>query len=270
MQEFPPAFEQLALPGLRDAVVLITGGTRGSGWAAAQLFARCGARVALNSRSEEEVRRAAAELHTAFGVPVLPLAADVSSPEQVANMFAALADWSQRALQVLVCNAGYPLMEKLWQTPLHELSSQEIVERFQRVRAVDLEGARYCSAAALRLMLPHKKGSIIFISSTPALAGYQGTPYTEAKAALLGLMRDLSREYSAAGIRVNALALGNIASGWYEQLSAERKRELALEAPLGRWGTPWEVAGAIVFLASELAGYITGHTLVVDGGVLRR
>lgn len=270
MLTLPPAFDQLALPGLKGAVVLITGGTRGSGLATAQLFAQSGAHIAVNSRSAQEAARVAEELHQRYRVPAMPLAADVSSPQEVANMFAQLSSWSKGRLEILVCNAGYRLIDEYWNTPLHNMSERESAEWFQRVRAVDLDGARYCAREALRLMLPQRRGSIICISSTPALAGYRGTPYTEAKAALLGLMRDLSREYSAFGIRVNALALGNIASGWYEKLSEDKKRELAQEAPLGRWGSPFEVAGAILFLASDLAGYITGQTLVVDGGKIAR
>jgi 3-oxoacyl-[acyl-carrier protein] reductase len=111
---------------------------------------------------------------------------------------------------------------------------------------------------------------LIYISSTPALSGYHGTPYTEAKAGLLGLMRDLAREYAPHGIRANAVAPGNIASGWYHQLSEAEKQKLATESPLQRWGLPEEVAGTILFLASELAGYITGQTIVVDGGEVIR
>ncbi|MGH7495855.1 MAG: SDR family NAD(P)-dependent oxidoreductase [bacterium] len=270
MLTLPSSFENFALPGLKDAVVLITGGTRGSGLATAQLFAKCGARVAINSRDSEEAARVAEELQTNYAVPALPLIADISDARTVAGMFRQLSAWSNGRLEVLVCNAGYHLVKQYWHTPLHEMGEVEVEEWFRRVRAVDLDGARLCSREALRLMLPQRRGNIILISSTPALAGYRGTPYTEAKAALLGLMRDLSREYSAHGIRVNALALGNIASGWYENLSEPQKEQLAREAPLGRWGSPFEVAGAIVFLASDLAGYITGHTLVVDGGVLGR
>jgi 3-oxoacyl-[acyl-carrier protein] reductase len=264
----PDSLESLALPGLKDAVVLITGGTRGSGLATAQLFAKCGARVAINSRSSEEVATVAEALQASYGVPTLALVADVSDVRTVAGMFEQLSAWSDGRLEVLVCNAGYRLVQQYWNTPLHEMGEEEIGEWFRRVRAVDLDGARLCCREALRLMVPQRRGSIVLISSTPALAGYRGTPYTEAKAALLGLMRDLSREYSASGIRVNALALGNIASGWYEKLSENQKKELANEVPLGRWGTPFEVAGAIAFLASDLAGYVTGHTLIVDGGVL--
>jgi gluconate 5-dehydrogenase len=122
----------------------------------------------------------------------------------------------------------------------------------------------------LNIKLPQRRGSLIFLSSTPALSGYHGTPYTEAKAALLGLMRDLAREYAPSGIRANAVAPGNIASGWYQRLSGQKKQELANESPLQRWGRPEEVAGAIVFLASDLAGFITGQTIIVDGGKVMR
>jgi 3-oxoacyl-[acyl-carrier protein] reductase len=119
-------------------------------------------------------------------------------------------------------------------------------------------------------MVPQRQGNLIFISSTPALSGYHGAPYTEAKAGLLGLMRDLGREYGKYGIRANAVAPGNIASGWYHQLTESQKQALAAEASLQRWGHPEEVAGAILFLASDLAGFITGQTIVVDGGKVMR
>jgi 3-oxoacyl-[acyl-carrier protein] reductase len=239
---------------------------RGSGRATAELFAQCGARVAINGRSQPDAEKVAAELRQRYKVSALALAADVAEVDAVEKMFTALSQWSNKQLDILVCNAGYPLVDEIWNTPMHEMEKQEVEQWFRQVRAVDLDGARYCSREALRLMLPQRRGSIIFISSTPALSGYQGTPYTEAKAALLGLMRDLAREYGKFNIRVNALALGNIASGWYEKLPETCRQELAVEAPLARWGKPEEVAGAILFLASGLAGFITGQTLVVDGG----
>ncbi len=266
----PPFFRDLALPGLRDAVVFITGSTRGSGLMMAHLFAQCGACVAINGRAHETTQHLAAELHAQYQVPILALPGDVADSAQVAAMFAQLAEWSAQRLDVLVCNAGYPLVQEVWHTPLHEMKNDEAKTWFETVRAVDLEGARDCARHALRLMLPQRRGNIVFISSTPALSGYRGTPYTEAKAALLGLTHDLAREYGPHNIRVNAVALGNIASGWYENLSEAQRRELAREAPLRRWGNPEEVAGAILFLASELSGYITGQTLVVDGGNVMR
>lgn len=265
-----PTFPELALPGLRDAVVFITGSTRGSGLMMAQLFAQCGARVVINGRSAAVTHELAAAIQDKYLVPVLALPGNVANAGAVAEMFARLAEWSAQRLDVLICNAGHPLMHDVWHTPLHAMNEEEVKVWFEMVRAVDLDGARFCARHALRLMLPQRRGSLVFISSTPALAGYRGTPYTEAKAALLGLMHDLAREYGKHNIRVNAVALGNIASGWYENLTEVQREELALEAPLARWGKAEEVAGAIMFLASELSGYITGQTLVVDGGNVMR
>jgi len=270
-------FEKIAMPlfaapltDLRDQVVLVTGGSRGIGLSAARMFASCGAHVAINSRDLREAQAAAQALSETFHVPTQALAADVSDVQQVKNMFENFSMWSRSHLDVLVCCAGYPLIDALWDTPLHEIGDGEIEQWFKNVRAVDLDGARYCSREALRLMMQQKSGTLIFVSATPALAGYHGTPYTEAKAGLLGLMRDIAVEYAPLNIRANAVAPGNIASGWYHRLSEERKAELAKEAPLGRWGTPEEVAGTILFLASALAGYITGQTIVVDGGEVIR
>ena len=132
-------------------------------------------------------------------------------------------------------------------------------------------GAVRCTFEALQIMMPRKNGSIIYISSTPALEGYRGTPYTVAKAGILGLMKDIAREYGKYDIRANALALGNIRTpATFEQLDEDSRKALAQEAPLRRWGDPQEVGKAAIFLASDLSGFITGQTIVVDGGTLRR
>lgn len=270
MAESLPVFDALALPGLRDRVVLITGACRGIGRATAELFARCGAVIAVNGRLEEETNQCAAELRQQFGVRTFAATADVADFLAVRKMFEALQIWSNHRLEILACCAGYPLVNDLWNTPLHQMDERHVEAWFKQVRAVDLDGARYCSHFALKMMVPQRHGNLIYISSTPALAGYHGTPYTEAKAGVLGLMRDLAREYAPHGIRANAVAPGNIASGWYHQLSEVEKQKLATESPLQRWGLPEEVASAILFLASDLAGYITGQTLVVDGGKVIR
>ena len=262
--------EKIALPGLRDRTVLVTGASHGIGRATAELFTRCGAAVAVNGRDATETHQLATVLSEQHGVRTLPVVADVTDAAAVREMFAQLQAWNSNRLDVLVCCAGYPLVEELWRTPLHEMREAEVEQWFHQVRAVDLDGARLCSHHALKIMVPQRRGNLIFVSSTPALSGYYGTPYTEAKAALLGLMRDLAFEYSKHGIRANAVAPGNIASGWYHQLSESQKQELATEAPLQRWGRPEEVAGTILFLASDLAGFITGQTIVVDGGKVRR
>lgn len=270
MSDSHPVFEALALPGLRDRVVLITGAGRGIGRVTAELFARCGAAVAVNGRLEEETAQVADALQQQFGIRALAATADVTDIVAVREMFATLQNWSNNRLDILVCCAGYPLVDELWNTPLHQMPESRIEEGFNQVRAVDLDGARYCSYFALKMMVPQRRGNLIYISSTPALAGYHGTPYTEAKAGLLGLMRDLAREYAQYSIRANAVAPGNIASGWYHHLTEVEKQKFADEAPLQRWGLPAEVAGTILFLASNLAGYMTGQTLVVDGGKVIR
>jgi 3-oxoacyl-[acyl-carrier protein] reductase len=270
MSESFIAAENLALPGLRDRVVLITGASRGIGKAAAELFARCGAAVAVNARSLEEIEDLVAELKNRYGIRAVATVADVADRTAVQKMFVQLQNWSGNRLDVLVCCAGYPLSDGLWNTPLHAMKESDVEQWFRRVREVDLDGARFCSHYALKMMMPQRRGSLIYLSSTPALSGYHGTPYTEAKAAVLGLMRDLAREYGPYGIRANAVAPGNIASGWYHQLAEHDKQELAADAPLQRWGLPEEVAGAIAFLASDLAGFITGQTIVVDGGKVMR
>jgi 3-oxoacyl-[acyl-carrier protein] reductase len=270
MIESLAAAENLSLPGLHDRIVLITGASRGIGRATAELFARCGAAVAVNARSLAEVESLMAELQTRFGVRAFAAAADVTDRLAVQKMFANLQNWSGNRLDVLVCCAGYPLVEEWWHTPLHAMKGDDLERWFQRVREVDLDGARFCSHFALKIMVPQRRGSLIYISSTPALTGYHGTPYTEAKAALLGLMRDLAHEYGPHGIRANAVAPGNIASGWFHQLNEQKKQELSAEASLRRWGLPEEVAGTILFLASDLAGFITGQTIVIDGGKVIR
>lgn len=262
--------EKTRLPGLADAYVLVTGATSGIGSAVATLLAECGAQVAVNGRNAKKTTAFADALQKQFGQAVFPCPADVAELPQVQSMFARIGDWSSGQLDALVCCAGFALEAELWHTQLHAYDDAQLVDGFEKVRRVDLDGARYCVREALRLMLPRRRGSMVFISSTPALAGYRGTPYTEAKAAVLGLMRDVAVSYAQDNIRANALALGNIQSGWYHDLPEEEKIRLAADAPLGRWGQPEEVAGAIAFLVSDLAGYITGQTIVVDGGKIIR
>ncbi len=240
------------------------------GFTLARLLIECGARVGVNGRSREKVELAVAELNALRPDSALALPADVSQLGQVAKMTREFLRWSSGAYDFLVSNAGYPLDGVLWNTPLHEYNDEQLEGGFAAVRAVDLDGARFCSREALRTMVAQKSGALVFVSSTPALSGYRGTPYTEAKAALLGLMRDIAVEYAGLNIRANAVALGNIASGWYHELDPERKAELAAETPLQRWGTQGEVAGTIAFLLSDLAGFITGQTLVIDGGKIIR
>jgi 3-oxoacyl-[acyl-carrier protein] reductase len=258
-------------PILEDQVALITGASRGIGRAIAGTLAGAGCNVAVTSRNPQECEAAAAEIAANHRVRTIGLRADVSRPESIRELFRHLGEWSGGRLDVLVCNAGYPMRPEIWNTPLHASPADRIHFWYTEVFGTDALGSVYCTFEALPLMMKRRSGTIIYISSTPALEGFQGGPYTMAKAAVLGLMRDIAREYGKDNIRANALALGNIQTpATFEHLDEASRESLAAEAPLRRWGTPEEVGKAALFLASDLSSFVTGQVLVVDGGTVRR
>ena len=150
-------------------------------------------------------------------------------------------------------NAGYFFSQEIWNTPLDATPADKLQSWFLDVFQTDTMGSVFCTYEALPLMMARKNGSIIYIASTPALEGLQGTPYTVAKAGVLGLMKDVARLYGHLNIRANALALGNILTpATLESLDPGTQSKLAQETPLKRWGEPEEVARAALFLASQL------------------
>ncbi len=255
---------------LEGQYALITGGTRGIGRAVAENFARHGCNVAVTSRHAAECEEAAASLGRSFPVKAIGTACDVSDGAAVAGLFRTLRQWSSDRLDALVCNAGFPLLEEIWNTPLDRTPAERVEEWYLGIFRVDTLGSVFCTREALPLMMQRQAGSIVYISSTPALQGFQGAPYTIAKAGLLGLMKDVAHEYGKWNIRANALALGNIDTpATLGALSPETQRRFAEDAPLRRWGTAKEVADAALFLASSMSGFMTGQTLVIDGGTVR-
>jgi 3-oxoacyl-[acyl-carrier protein] reductase len=188
----------------------------------------------------------------------------------VSSAIKKVMDWAPGPLAALVNNAGHEIVPDWWSKPLHKLPPAEVEKAVRAVAAVDLDGARWMTYHALPLFLKARRGSFVYVSSTPALAGYQGFPYTEAKAAVLGLMRDVARVYGPKGIRANAVAPGNIRTSWLEKVSPKERKALETENPLRRFGEPREVATAILFLASNLSSFVTGETIVVDGGTVIR
>lgn len=256
--------------GLAGAVVLVTGSTRGIGRATAARLASVGAHVVATGRQEAEARSVANQITKESGVEAMGVACDVSNPDAVAALFGHIDAWGKGPLRGVVNNAGYPFRLDWWDRTLDEFSPEEAVAAFRAVAAVDLDGARLCTYHALRRFRASEGGSLVYVSSTPALTGYKGTPYTEAKAAVLGLMRDVARSHGRHGVRSNAVALGNIATQHMAAYTEADREALGAEASLGRWGTTDEAADAILFLVSDLARFITGQTLIVDGGTVMR
>ena len=249
---------------------VVTGSTRGIGRAMAGVLARHGCNLVVSSRNPGDCEAAAKELAAEHGVRTVGIACDVSVRSAVCDMFEEISEWSEGRLDVLICNAGFPLRDDIFNTPLDATPADRLEEWYLGVFRTDTMGSVFCTHEALPLMLARGRGSIIYVSSIPALAGYQGAPYTVAKAGILGLMKDIAREYGRSSIRANALALGNIRTrATYDLLDAATRRLFAEQAPLQRWGLPEEVAEAALFLASDKSGFITGQTLVVDGGVVR-
>ncbi len=256
---------------LEGRFALVTGGSRGIGRAIAETLAEQGCNVAVTSRKRQDAESVAGEIAQHSGIRALGAACDVSSQPSVHELFQVIRRWSSDRLDVLVCNAGYPFLPELWETPLHATPPNNIESWYMNLFRTDTLGSVFCTVEALALMMVARKGSIIYISSTPALEGYMGTPYTIAKAGILGLMKDVAREYGKYNIRANAFALGNIRTpATFDSLTPEVQQALAHEAPLKRWGEPREVGRAALFLASDLSSFVTGQTLVVDGGSLRR
>lgn len=256
--------------GLQGKVAVVTGASRGIGRAVAERLAAAGARVVVASRTQRDCDRLAARLRDRFHGESLGVACDVVRPEDVRRLFQQVRDWRRGPVEVLANVAGYPVHPRWWNTPLHRLSAQEVVESFQAVHEVDVRGSRLCTYWALKDMLRAGSGSIVYLSSTPALVGYRGAAYTEAKAALLGLMRDVAREYGPRGIRANAVAPGNIRTEWLDQVPPAERRRLEKENPLRRFGEPREVADVVLFLASGRSKFVTGQVLVADGGTVMR
>lgn len=250
---------------------LVTGASRGIGRAAAETLAKAGCNVALSARHKTEVDETAAEIGRECGVATCAVAGDVSDQAGVRALFHELSLWSGNRLDILVCNAGYPFRREIWETPLHRIAAKDLESWHAEVFKTDALGSVFCTYEALQIMVPAGRGSILFIASTPAIEGLQGTPYTMAKAGILGLMRDVANEYGKYNIRANALALGNIGTpATTSQMDQSEREALAAETPLKRWGRPEEVAQAILFMTSSQASFVTGQTLVVDGGSVRR
>ncbi|MER3496831.1 MAG: 3-oxoacyl-[acyl-carrier-protein] reductase [Armatimonadota bacterium] len=236
-----------------DKIVVVTGASRGIGAAIARAFAAEGAQVACVATTLENANRTAETLGNAR-----PYACNVSDPAAVEALFAAIQS-EIGTPAVLVNNAGITrdgLMMRMKDGDWDE------------VLAVNLKAAFLTTRAVLRPMMKARYGRIINVASVIGLHGGAGQAnYAAAKAGMIGLTMSTAREVGSRGITCNAVAPGFIATDMTSDLPEEFRREVESRAPAGRLGTPEDVAGAVVFLASEGAGYITGQTLTIDGGL---
>jgi 3-oxoacyl-[acyl-carrier protein] reductase len=242
---------------LKDKVVLVTGASQGIGRATALALAEAGAKVAIAARSTEKLASLAAEIAAAGG-EALALPMDVADAAQVKTGFQQLLAKFGK-IDILVNNAAITRDTLVLRMKL---------EDWDAVLRTNLTGAYLCTQQALGAMLKQRAGRIINISSVVAETGNAGQAnYVASKAGLIGLTRAIAIEVASRNITVNAIAPGFIATPMTDPLSEELKDKMKAMIPLGRFGADRDVAAAIVFLASDEAGYITGHVLDVNGGL---
>lgn len=242
---------------LDDRTALVTGASQGIGAAVASRLAERGARMVLAARSTDKLEKLAQTVRQEGGeAHVLEL--DLSQPEAVEERLAQLPrDFA--AIDLVVNNAG---------VTADNLLARMKLEEWQRVLTVNLTGAFVVTKAVLRGMMKRRWGRVINISSVVGLMGNPGQAnYAASKAGLVGFTKSVARELGSRGITVNAVAPGYITTAMTENLGADSRKALAEQIALKRLGTVEDVAWAVVFLASEEAGYITGEVLNVSGGL---
>jgi 3-oxoacyl-[acyl-carrier protein] reductase len=243
-----------------DRVVFVTGASRGIGRAIALVFARAGARVALVSRTAEQLQEVANEV-CASGGKALVVPTDVAVASEVDRAVEHVVDkWGR--LDVLINNAG--LIDF---GPLDQIEPAA----WDRVIGANLTGAYLCSRAAAAVMERQQDGRIVNITSVSAQTGgvSGGVHYTASKGGLAAMTKTLARDLAPHGITVNAISPGQIDAD-PRLLSPEQRQKVTAMIPLGRLGEPEEIAYAALFLASPMADYITGTTIDVNGGILKR
>ncbi|PYU17278.1 MAG: 3-oxoacyl-[acyl-carrier-protein] reductase [Acidobacteria bacterium] len=242
---------------LQDRVALVTGASQGIGRATSLALASAGAKVAAAARNIEKLAAVVAKI-AATGGEALAVSMDVADAERVKAGFKQTLERFGK-LDILVNNAAITR---------DGLAVRMKPDDWEAVLRTNLTGAHLCMQQALGAMLRQRYGRIINVTSVVARTGNAGQAnYVAAKAGLIGLTKAIAVEVASRNITVNAVAPGFIATPMTEPLPQKVKDETVARIPLGRMGTDAEVAAAIVFLASEEAGYITGHVLDVNGGI---
>ncbi len=241
-------------------VALVTGASRGIGRAIAVEFVRQGADVAIVGRNREALEETAAAARAERdGAQIHPIVADVSDPN--ANE-AAVAETIEKLgrIDCAIANAGQAV---------DALLVRMKADDFDRALSVNLKSAFYLCAAVAKPMMRQRSGAIVLVSSIVGLTGNAGQAgYAAAKAGLLGLAKSVAKELGSRNVRVNAVAPGLIETAMTETMSEQARAHFLATIPLGRTGTPEDVSGVVTFLCSDAARYVTGQTIVIDGGFL--
>jgi len=243
---------------LVNRIAVVTGASRGIGRGIALELARRGATVVVNYVSSAAAAENVVQEICQAGGQAIAVQADVSNFEQAGSLIQAALDAYGR-VDILVNNAG---------TTRDALIMRMKEEEWDTVISTNLKSAWNCCKAVVRPMLKQRYGRIINMTSVSGIVGNEGqSNYSASKAGLIGLTRSLARELASRTITVNAVAPGFVATDLTAKLPANIAERLNEHIPLGRWGTVEDVAYAVAFLASDEAGYITGHVLSVDGGL---
>ncbi|MCH2382113.1 MAG: 3-oxoacyl-[acyl-carrier-protein] reductase [Pedosphaera sp.] len=243
---------------LADKVAVVTGAGRGIGRAVALAYARMGADVACVSRTEENSAKVAAEVE-ALGRKAWALAVDVSDTAAVDAAAKEILESAGR-VDILVNNAG---------VTRDNLLMRMSEEEWDTVLDINLKGAFNFTKAFSRTFIKQRSGRIINIASVIGLIGNAGqSNYAASKAALIGFTKSIAKELAPRGITVNAIAPGFIETDMTAALNDKVRGEILASVPLGRFGSPDDIAHAAVFLAMEPTGYVTGQVLTVDGGMV--